>query len=69
MPTIQKLLDEVEVLKVEMAKFDGGTKSASATTRKSLQNIKMISQALRNDVQDIRKKMEADKVAKKAKPA
>jgi hypothetical protein len=70
MPSIQKLLDEVEVLKVEMARFDGGTKGASATARKSLQSIKTITQDLRNEVQEIRKKMDtktkAAKVTKKA---
>ena len=43
---IKELLAEVEVLKVEYAKFEKGNKSAGTRSRKSLQSIKKIAQDL-----------------------
>lgn len=53
--SIQALLDEVEVLKVEYDKFERGNKSAGTRARKSLQNIKNISQDIRVQIQDSKK--------------
>jgi hypothetical protein len=55
---IQKLLDEIENLKVEMEKFERGNKSAGTRARKSLQNIKKICQEIRIQIQDVKKKEE-----------
>jgi len=53
--SIQALLDEVETLKMEYEKFERGNKSAGTRARKSLQNIKKISQDLRVSIQDSKK--------------
>ena len=53
--SLQKLLDELEVLKVEYEKFERGNKSAGTRARKSLQNIKKISQEIRNHIQEAKK--------------
>jgi enamine deaminase RidA (YjgF/YER057c/UK114 family) len=53
---IQKLLDEIENLKVEMEKFERGNKSAGTRARKALQNIKKICQEIRIQIQDVKKK-------------
>ena len=52
---MQALLDEVEALKMEYEKFERGNKSAGTRARKSLQNIKKISQDLRVSIQDSKK--------------
>jgi hypothetical protein len=52
---LQKLLDELEVLKVEYEKFERGNKSAGTRARKSLQNVKKISQEIRNQIQEAKK--------------
>ncbi|MBN2037470.1 MAG: hypothetical protein JW768_12065 [Chitinispirillaceae bacterium] len=52
---LQKLLDELEVLKVEYEKFQRGNKSAGTRARKSLQNIKKICQDIRNEIQEAKK--------------
>ena len=41
--SLQKLVDQLEVLKAEYEKFERGNKSAGTRARKSLQNIKKIS--------------------------
>ena len=51
---IQKLLDEIENLKVEMEKFERGNKSAGTRARKALQNIKKICQEIRIQIQDVK---------------
>ncbi len=53
--SIQALLDEIEVLKQEYEKFERGNKSAGTRARKSLQNIKKLSQDLRVQIQDAKK--------------
>lgn len=53
--SIQALLDEVEILKQEYDKFERGNKSAGTRARKSLQNIKKLSQDIRVQIQDAKK--------------
>jgi hypothetical protein len=53
--SLQKLLDEMEVLKAEYEKFERGNKSAGTRARKSLQNVKKISQEIRNQIQEAKK--------------
>jgi hypothetical protein len=53
---LQKLLDEIENLKVELEKFERGNKSAGTRARKSLQTIKKICQEIRVQIQDVKKK-------------
>jgi hypothetical protein len=53
--SIQALLDEVEILKQEYEKFERGNKSAGTRARKSLQNIKKLSQDIRVQIQDSKK--------------
>jgi len=53
--SIQALLDEVEILKQEYEKFERGNKSAGTRARKSLQNIKKLSQDIRVKIQDAKK--------------
>lgn len=53
--SIQELLDEVEILKQEYDKFERGNKSAGTRARKSLQNIKKLSQDIRVQIQDAKK--------------
>jgi hypothetical protein len=50
--SLQPLLDELEVLKVEYEKFERGNKSAGTRARKSLQNIKKIAQEIRIKIQE-----------------
>ena len=49
---LQKLFDELEVLKAEYEKFQRGNKSAGTRARKSLQNIKRIAQEIRIEIQE-----------------
>jgi len=56
--SLQKLLDEIEVLKSEYEKFERGNKSAGTRARKSLQNIKKVSQEIRQNIQDAKTKTE-----------
>jgi hypothetical protein len=58
--SLQKLLDELEVLKVEYEKFERGNKSAGTRARKSLQNVKKISQEIRNQIQEAKKTEETE---------
>jgi hypothetical protein len=55
---LQKLIDEIELLKAEFEKFERGNKSAGTRARKSLQNIKKICQEIRIQIQDAKKKEE-----------
>jgi hypothetical protein len=55
---LQKLVDEVELLKAEYEKFERGNKSAGTRARKCLQNIKKICQEIRIQIQDAKKKEE-----------
>lgn len=57
--SLQKLLDEIEVLKGEYEKFERGNKSAGTRARKSLQNIKKVAQEIRQEIQDAKTKEEA----------
>jgi cell division protein FtsB len=50
--SLQKLLDEVEVLKAEYEKFDRGNNAAGTRARKALQSIKTIAQELRGIIQE-----------------
>ncbi|MCU0608837.1 MAG: hypothetical protein MUF22_03595 [Chitinispirillaceae bacterium] len=52
---LQKLLEELEVLKAEYEKFERGNKSAGTRARKSLQNIKKIAQEIRGSIQEAKK--------------
>jgi hypothetical protein len=54
--SLQKLFDEIEVLKAEYDKFERGNKSAGTRARKSLQNVKKICQEIRIEIQDAKKK-------------
>jgi hypothetical protein len=56
--SLQKLIDEIEVLKAEYEKFERGNKSAGTRARKSLQNIKKISQDIRTQIQEAKTKVE-----------
>jgi hypothetical protein len=53
---LQKLIDEIELLKAEYEKFERGNKSAGTRARKCLQNIKKICQEIRIQIQDAKKK-------------
>ena len=53
--SLQKLVDEIELLKVEYEKFERGNKSAGTRARKSLQNIKKICQEIRIQIQEAKK--------------
>jgi hypothetical protein len=55
MDCLQNLEKELEVLKVEYAKFSGGNKTAGTRARKHLQNIKKIAQELRNTIRSSKK--------------
>jgi hypothetical protein len=55
---LQKLMDEIELLKAEYEKFERGNKSAGTRARKCLQNIKSICQEIRIQIQDAKKKEE-----------
>lgn len=59
---IQALENEVAQLKDEYEKFERGNKSAGTRARKVLQNIKRISQEIREHIQDA-KKGEEEKAA------
>jgi DNA-binding Xre family transcriptional regulator len=56
--SLQKLADEIEVLKAEYEKFERGNKSAGTRSRKILQNIKKICQEIRIQIQDAKQKEE-----------
>jgi hypothetical protein len=53
---LQKLMDEIELLKAEYEKFERGNKSAGTRARKCLQNVKKICQEIRIQIQDAKKK-------------
>jgi hypothetical protein len=53
---LQKLVDEIELLKAEYEKFERGNKSAGTRARKCLQNVKKICQEIRIQIQDAKKK-------------
>ena len=53
--SLQKLIDEVENLKIEYEKFERGNKTAGTRARKSLQNVKKYAQEIRNLIQDAKK--------------
>lgn len=55
---LQKLLDEIDILKVEIEKFERGNKSAGTRARKCLQNIKKCCQEIRIQIQETKKKPE-----------
>ena len=55
---LQKLLDEIEILKVEIEKFERGNKSAGTRARKCLQNIKKFCQEIRIQIQETKKQPE-----------
>jgi hypothetical protein len=57
--SLQPLFDEIEVLKAEYEKFERGNKSAGTRARKSLQNIKKISQEIRIKIQEAKQAPEA----------
>lgn len=57
--SIKNLLDEVEILTQEYAKFEKGNKSAGTRSRKSLQNIKKIAQDLRIEIVSPKKEEKA----------
>jgi hypothetical protein len=52
---LQKLESELELFKVEYAKFERGNKTAGIRARRHLQNIKRVSQELRTSIQDTKK--------------
>ena len=52
---MEALLNEIETLKVEYAKFENGNKSAGTRARKSLQNIKKLAQDVRVAIQEQKK--------------
>ena len=54
--SLQKLADEIELLKAEYEKFERGNKSAGTRSRKILQNIKKICREIRIQIQDAKKK-------------
>jgi hypothetical protein len=62
--SLQKLVDELEVLKVEYEKFERGNKSAGTRARKILQNVKKISQEIRNQIQEAKKTEETEETKK-----
>ena len=53
---LQKLLDEIDTLKIEIEKFERGNKSAWCRARKCLQNIKKCCQDIRIQIQETKKK-------------
>jgi hypothetical protein len=55
--SLEPLLNEIEVLKVEYEKFERGNKSAGTRARKSLQNVKKIAQQIRGEIQESKKGM------------
>jgi transcriptional regulator with XRE-family HTH domain len=55
---IQPLLEEIDVLKTSLDKFERGNKSAGTRARKSLQTIKKIAQELRIEIQETIKSQE-----------
>lgn len=52
--TLDKLDQEIELLKAEYEKFERGNKSAGTRSRKLLQNIKAICQEVRVHIQDVK---------------
>jgi hypothetical protein len=55
---LQKLMDEIELLKAEYEKFERGNKSAGTRARKCLQNIKKVCQEIRIQIQEAKSKEE-----------
>jgi len=55
MDCLQNLEKELELLKVEYAKFSSGNKTAGTRARKHLQNIKKIAQELRTSIRSPKK--------------
>lgn len=55
MDYIQKIEDEIALLKSEYEKFLRGNKSAGTRARKLLQNIKKHSQDMRVQIQEVKK--------------
>jgi hypothetical protein len=58
MDWLQNLEKELEVLKVEYAKFISGNRTAGTRARKHLQNIKRAAQELRSSIQNSKKEEE-----------
>jgi hypothetical protein len=52
---IEKIEEQLELLKVEWAKFERGNKSAGTRARKVLQDIKRTCQEMRDRVQEVKK--------------
>ena len=50
--SLQPLIDEIELLKVEYEKFERGNKSAGTRARKVLQNVKKLCQEIRVKIQE-----------------
>lgn len=61
---IQALENEIVQLKEEFEKFERGNKSAGTRARKVLQNIKRISQDIRDHIQEVKKGDETEAEAK-----
>lgn len=61
---IQALENEIVQLKEEFEKFERGNKSAGTRARKVLQNIKRISQDIRDHIQSVKKGDESEEEAK-----
>ena len=64
MNLVSELDNAIENFKREYEKFERGNKSAGTRARKSLQDIKKISQDLRNYIQGAKKDEEKDENAK-----
>jgi exonuclease VII small subunit len=60
---IQALENEIAQLKEEFEKFERGNKSAGTRARKVLQNIKRISQDIRDHIQEVKKGDETEEKA------
>lgn len=60
MDLVNELDKAIESFKLEFSKFERGNKSAGTRARKSLQDIKKISQDLRNYIQDAKKDDETE---------
>jgi hypothetical protein len=52
--SLQKLFDEIELLKAEYEKFERGNRSAGTRSRKHLQNVKKIAQEIRIAIQNVK---------------
>jgi hypothetical protein len=53
--SLDPLVNEIEVLKLEYDKFLRGNKSAGTRARKCLQNIKKICHVIRGEIQETKK--------------